>query len=282
MPFPVYWPGSIRSTVAVVAAVLLSALLPAPSMAQDSLPAGFDTSFALADRRARAILFWQQCSATIVRHRASGLFGPTATAPREVHCERTSDGVPVGGVFDVDTGLTRVRRLMLVRLDGGRPTYSDPIDTARVLREITMEQRVAREIGPAWKRQSRYFLVVPVRDTSGVTEGWVIPVSSQGGRTVVTGGDMGFISDAAGRLSRIADRSATWKLATVSAEGPVAIASGEALVPTVSELVIARAIGERGREVTVTTASGTSTLIAEFDPATRSAQRWRHTPAARR
>ena len=64
----------------------------------DALPAGVREAFADADQRARTIAYWYQCVGTIARLRADGTFGPATAAPRLIYCERTSDGIPIGGV----------------------------------------------------------------------------------------------------------------------------------------------------------------------------------------
>src|SRR6476661_668088 len=102
-----------RETASRPASVAPPETRPAPK--GDGMPTGFASAFAAADARARAVVYWQQCSATVLRLRAAGAFGAVARAPRSVHCERTDDGVPVGGVFDIDTGYTKARRVTLVR-----------------------------------------------------------------------------------------------------------------------------------------------------------------------
>lgn len=230
------------------------------------MPPGFTARFTTADTRARAVLYWQQCTTTILRLRASGTFGPAARAPRLVHCERTAEGEPVGGVFDVDSTYAKARRLMLVRLDGTRPRYTSDADTVRIAQAARLVRDVTREISAATRRQARPFTVVPVLPGDGTMEAWVIPLSAQGGRTAVQGGDIAMVRGAAGALTRIIDRSITWKVITLPASGAVRIMSAEREIPAVSELAIARGLAERGREVSITTTVSTSALLPGADP----------------
>ena len=218
-----------------------------PVPASDGMPAGFGVAFAAADARARGVLYWQQCAATVLRLRASGTFGTAAVAPHTVYCVRTTDGVPVGGVFDIDTGYARARRLTLVRLDGARPRYTGRIDTVRVAQEARFVRDVTREIAPVWRQQRRLFTVVPLLQNEGTLEGWVMPVSAQGGRTAVLGGDVALVRAANGSLRRIVDRSATWTLITIPATGPVQLRSAERDVAAVSDLALARSALEARR-----------------------------------
>ena len=247
-----------------------------PPKPVDPMPAGFRPAFATADARARAIVFNQQCESTVLRLRTSARFGAVATAPRRVYCERTADGVPVGGVFDIDTGFTRARRVMMVRLDSTRPRYMGAVDTARVARMARLERDVDRLIGPAWRRLSRPYSVVPLVKEGGSLEAWVLPLSARGGLTAVVGGDMGFDRGADGKPVKTVDRTATWKLVTIPATGAVTLASAEAEVAAVSDLVVARSLADQGRTVTVTTTAAKSELKQERDPTTGSPFTWVH------
>lgn len=259
----------------------------APRLDERGLPVGFAESFAAADARARAVVFWQQCSSNVLRLRAGGTFGAAARAPRNVHCERTADGVPVGGVFDTDTGFTTARRLILVRLDGSRPRYTEIVDTQRVAqaarlvrdvtRELTRDAAKANAALPAARRVTRPFTVVPVVSPYGVLEAWAIPVSTQGARTAVQGGDIAVVRAAGGALQRIVDHSATWKVITIPAAGAIRVTSSERETAAVSDIAIARAYTELGRDVTLVTAVATSRLLPGVD-VTGSRFRWQHTP----
>jgi hypothetical protein len=187
----------------------------------------------------------------------------------------------VGGVFDVDSAFTRARRVTLIRLDGDRARYTAPIDTARVAREAGIERDVSKQLAAPWKKLGRACMVVPYTRHDGVTEGWVIPFAVQGGRTIVMGGDEAYTRDAAGGLVRIVDHSASFKFAAMAASGPVTLLSDQPLVPTVSELVMARSVALRGREVSVTTAGTVSALVSGADP-NGSPFRWQHQPKSTR
>lgn len=246
----------------------------APPPPVDGMPAGFGAAFTMADARARAVLYYQQCSATIVRLRASGSLGATASAPRTVYCERNADGLPLGGVFDIDTGYTRARRLTMIRLDGARARYTGAIDTVRVAQAARLVRDITREIAAVVRRTGRSYSVVPLTQADGTIEGWVIPVSTRA-RTAILGGDMAFVRDAAGTLRRIADRTATWKLITVPVTGLVRLTSAERDVAAVSDLAAARSLAERGRDVIVATTIAKSALVPGLDPS-GSRFRWEH------
>lgn len=248
----------------------------APPKPVDPMPAGFRPAFATADARARSIVFSQQCESTVLRLRAAARFGAVATAPRRVHCERTADGIPVGGVFDIDTAFTRARRVMLVRLDDTRPRYMSAVDTVRIARMARLERDVDRLIGPAWRRLNRPYSVVPLVKEDGSLEAWVLPLSARGGLSAVLGGDIGFDRGADGKPVKTVDRTPTWKLVTIPATGVVTLTSGEAEVAAVSDLVVARSLGDQGRTVTVITTVAKSELLQERDPATGSPFSWKH------
>ena len=150
----------------------------------------------------------------------------------------------------------------------------------RVAQEARFVRDVTREIAPAWRRQRRLFTVVPLSPNEGTLEGWVMPVSAQGGRTAVLGGDVALVRAANGSLRRIVDRSATWTLITIPATGPVQLRSAERDVAAVSDLALARSVAERGREVTVTTSAAKSALVQGLDT-NGSRFRWEHTRAPR-
>ncbi len=246
-----------------------------PPPSADGMPAGFGAAFTAADTRARAVLYYQQCSANVVRLRAAGTFGAPRTAPRTVYCERNADGLPLGGVFDIDTGYTKARRLIMIRLDGTRPRYTGAIDTARVAQGARLVRDVTREIASAARRQGRTYFVAPVVQADGTLEGWAIPQTTRGARTAVIGGDMAFVRESGAALRKVVDRGATWKLIALPSAGAVRLASAERDVAAVTELALARTLAERGRDVMVTTAVATSALVAGRD-ASGSRYRWEH------
>lgn len=251
-----------------------------PAVTTDGLPAGFAEQFALADARARAITYWLQCTATVARLRAQGTFGPAARAPRAIVCERTADGVPVGGVYDVDSAFTLIRRLQVVRLDGARPRFTEPLDTAQMLRGAKLARDVSRLVSPAWKRRNRPFSTVPIALSDGRVEAWVLPRPSRA-RSYVSGGDMGYTLAATGTPELVEDRSATWTQLNLAPTGPLRIYSSVRDVAAVADLVTARYQTELGRAVVVSTPVVESTLVPGLDPATGARLVWKHTPVRR-
>ncbi len=247
-----------------------------PMPTANGMPTGFGVTFAAADARARAAVFQMQCAATVPRLRANGSFGAPASAPRNVYCERNADGVPLAGVFDIDTGYSRARRLIMIRLDGARPRYTGAIDTTRVALVARLVRDITRDVSPAWRRLARPFTVVPLPQSDGTVEGWVIPLSTRAGREVL-GGDVAFVRGADGRVQRTVDRSASWKLITVPRGGMVSLSSAEREVATVADLVTARSLAERGRDVSVTTTIARSALVPGLDPS-GSRFHWEHAP----
>lgn len=245
--------------------------------ARDALPAGFADAFAAADTRARTIAYWYQCVSTIARLRAGGTFGPAAAAPRLIYCERTADGIPIGGVYDVDATARTVRRFTTVRLDGTRPRFTGAIDTARVAWEAKLVMDVTKAITPAWSKAGHPFSVVPVPVAGGPLEGWVIPRATKA-RHLVTGGEVGFTRNDDGSVRRTVDHTVTWTQVPLPASGMITLRSAERSVPAVPDLVTARFYAELGREVTVSTTTMTSTLVAGLDPATGARIVWRHAP----
>ncbi|MEY4957778.1 MAG: hypothetical protein RL409_2035, partial [Gemmatimonadota bacterium] len=254
----------------------------AGSASADALPPGFREAFAESDSRARTIAYWYQCVGTIARLRAGGTFGPAAAAPRIIYCERTSDGVPIGGVYDIDPAFRAVRRFSTVRLDGTRPRYTGPIDTARVAMEAKLVNDVTRAITPAWTKLGRPFSVVPVPLPGGAMEAWAIPRATKA-RTLVTGGDVAYARNTDGTVRRIVDHTGTWTQVPLAAAGALVVRSAERDVAAVTDLVTARYHADLGREVTVQTTTMSSTLVSGLDPATGARVVWRHVakPSAR-
>ncbi len=245
----------------------------------DGLPAGFREAFTDADSRARTIVYWYQCVGTVARLRAGGTFGPAAAAPRLIFCERTADGVPIGGVYDVDAPFTTVRRLSTVRLDGARPRYTGAIDTARVATEAKLVADVSRAITPTWTKLGRPFSVVPVPMSDGSMEAWAIPRATKA-RHVVTGGDVAYVRRADGSMHRTVDHTSSWTLLPIAAAGALIMSSAGGDVAAVADLVTARYLTDLGREITVQTATVSSMLVPGIDPATGARVLWRHVPIA--
>jgi hypothetical protein len=247
-----------------------------PASAADGLSPAFHDAFAKADARARAITYWMQCVATVARLRAGGTFGAAAGAPKALYCERTGDGIPVGGVYDIDSGYRVVRRLSVVRLDGARARYTDALDTARLARGAKLARDVSRIVTPAWTRKGHPFSVVPivVNDT---VEAWVMPRPTKT-RSFVTGGDIGYAIGADGTPVLLEDRTTTWTQLTLPATGALTIYSSVKDVAAVADLVTARYQHDLAREVTVSTPAATSTLVAGLDSATGARVVWKHTP----
>jgi hypothetical protein len=247
---------------------------PETPAASDGLPDGFRTAFAAADARARAITYWTQCVATVARMRASGGFGAPGNAPRAYYCERTNEGVPVGGVFDIDSGFRAVRRLTVVRLDGSRPRYSEPLDTTRIAQSAKLVREVTRAVTPVWGRKNRPFTVVPVQ-IAGSAEAWVMPRASKA-RSFVTGGDVGYASNADGSLRILEDRTATWTQLALPPSGPFTVYSSVRDIAAVADLVTARFYTDLGRTVEVSTPVAVSALVAGLDSATGARVVWSH------
>ncbi|WP_461413990.1 hypothetical protein [Gemmatimonas sp.] len=249
----------------------------APATAADGLPAAFHEPFAAADVRARAVSYWMQCTPTVARLRAQGTFGPAARAPRAIVCLRTADGVPVGGVYEVDSAFTAIRRLQLVRLDGARPRFTEPLDTARLTHSVKLARDVSALVAPAWKRRNRPFSVVPFMPANDSLEAWVIPRATKA-RSYIAGGDVGYARGANGTPALMVDRTATWTQLNLAASGPLRIYSSVREVAAVSDLATARYYTELGRTVTVSTPLVESTLVPGLDPATGARLVWKHTP----
>jgi len=254
----------------------------APAAATDGLPATLRDAFIADDARARTISFWLQCTPTVARLRAEGAFGPAARAPRAIVCQRTADGVPVGGVYDVDSAFTSARRLQMIRLDGARPKYTEAVDTAGILRAAKLARDVSVLVSPAWKKRARPFNVVPVLAANGAAEAWVIPRATKA-RSYVTGGDMGYTAPASGSgaPTLIVDRSATWTQLNLAPTGPLRIYSSVRDIAAVTDLATARFHAELGRTVTVSTPALESTLVSGLDAATGARLVWKHTPVKR-
>lgn len=264
--------GASKETVSPVKALPPDA---APPVVNDGLPTGFKDAFAAADARARAIVYHQECTATVTRLRGTGTFGAAATAPKTVFCERTADGVPIGGVFDIDSAFSKPRRLTVVRLDGARPRYTDALDTARIAVQAKLVRDINRDISAGWKLLKRPFFISPIVAPNGAVEAWAMPLATKA-KSTVTGGEIGFVRAETGGLTRTVDHLATWKLVAIPATGPIKLVSAERDVAAVADLAAARALADLGRTVTVNTTAVTSTLVAGLDPATGARKVWEH------
>lgn len=251
----------------------------APPRADDGLSVAFHDAFAVADTRARAVAFWMQCVPTIARLRASGTFGAAARAPRGVYCLRTTDGVPIGGVYDVDSSFTALRRVQFVRLND-RARHSEPLDTAHLLRAVQLARTVSAQIAPAWKTRNRPYTVVPMILAEQRLEAWVIPRATKA-RSIVTGGDMGFSATTTGAPQLLEDRSTTWTQLNLAPSGPLRLYSSTREVPAVTDLATARYYTDLGRAVTVSTPAAVSTLVPGLDPGTGARVTWKHSPVTR-
>lgn len=252
----------------------------APSTPTDAFPAGFRAAFADADARARAIVYGLQCTSNVARLRASGTFGAAASAPRAIFCERSNDGVPLGGVYDIDSTFRTVRRLAVVRLDGGgRVRFTDPLDTARLARGAKLARDVNALVGPAWRRRNRPFTVMPIV-ANGRVESWVIPRATRA-RAFVTGGDVGYAIGTEGAPTVIEDRTTTWTQLNLPANGPLVIYSSVKDVAAVADLVTARWYTDQGRSVSVSTPVAVSALVAGLDSTTGGRVVWEHNPVRR-
>jgi hypothetical protein len=240
-----------------------------PSTDIAGMPRGFGAEFAMADARARRVLYHQQCAAAVPTLRARGKFGTAASAPRAVYCARTADGIPLGGVYDIDSGYTKARRLTVIRLDGAQPRWTQPIDTARVAKTALLSRDAARAVTTERRGKNRPFTVLPLYADSGAIEAWVMPRAAKG---VVIGGDIGVAES-----GRVADRTSTWRAMTIPTAGVVTIRSAESGVAAVSDLVVARMLAERGRDVVVVTSVATSALVPGQD-ASGSRFTWQHAP----
>lgn len=253
---------------------------PVPAVDSAGLPAEFYAAFRAADTRARAITYWLQCVPTIAQLRASGRFGAGSAAPRMIYCARAADGVPIGGVYDIDSTYRTVRRLMLVRLDGARPRYTDSVDTARVAREAHLARDVNKSISAAWRTKNRPFSAIPFSTPDGVLEVWVIPRANKA-RSYVTGGDVGYTRATDGTPQPFEDRSTTWTQLNLTASGPLRVFSSTRAVPAVADLVTARFQTELGRSVVVSTPLAESALVTGLDPETGARVVWKHTAVRR-
>ena len=243
----------------------------------DTLPPGFRDAFAANDSRARAIAYWLQCVPTIARLRAAGRFGPAASAPRLIHCERLPSGIPIGGVFDIDSSFTRVQRLQLVRLDGDRGAFSDAVDTLRLAQEAHLARDVTVALAADLRRTGRPFSAIPIARPDGPSEVWAMPRANRA-RMIVTGGERAFVRNEDGTLRLRVDRSATWSQVPLPVDGPLQLQSAADTVPGVGDLAPARYQAEFGRVVTVRTRLVESRLVPGLDPATGARVVWEHVP----
>jgi hypothetical protein len=177
-------------------------------------------------------------------------------------------------MFDADSAFTAMSRLRFVRLDGERPDWSGPVDSASVLASVGLAQVVTAQLDGPWRRQHRPFSAVPIVLGDREVEVWVVPRANRG-RMLVIGGDMGFAPTASGAPRVLADRSASWTQVPLPLDSPIVIPSASP-VPAVADLVTARYQAELGRVVVVCSGSVESRLVPGLDPATGARVVWEH------
>lgn len=176
----------------------------------------------------------------------------------------------------MDSAFRTIRRLQLVRLDGARPRFSEPLDTARVALAAKLARDVTASVTAEWKRRGRPFSVVPITGPDGQPEAWVVPRATKA-RSYVSGGDAGYSVGANRAPTVIADRTSTWTQLNVAPTGALRIYSSVRDVAAVSDLATARYHAELGRTVTVSTPTVESTLVPGLDPVTGARLVWKHT-----
>ena len=227
-----------------------------------ALAASHSAAFDHADRRARTVIQQIRCAQRVARLRQQGLFGPADSLGRRGQCT-TVDGGQIGIFFDADTLFGTAARLVAVDLGTSTRRFA-PLDTAAVL-AVARAARTAQLRGMAdYQRVERQFAPVAFRFGGDSIEVWLLPAAILSPPPLTVGGERGYVFSPDGRtVAREIDQFDALRAIALPDTGMVRIASNELVVPTLSELLIANLLHERGRQVAIDTQRMTSSLVGD-------------------
>ena len=217
------------------------------------------TAFDRADRRARAAIGQIRCAQRVSRLRRSGAFGPLDSLGGRAQCAVVSDRY-IGVFFDSDTLFGSVSRMAAVDLETSA-LHSAALDTAGIL-AVARAARTAQLRGSDMFRSAeRQYAPVAFHLGSDSIEVWLLPAAVLAGAPLTVGGERGYVFTGDGRqIAREVDHFDSMRTLTVPDTGIVRIPRREETVPTITELMVANILHDRGRRVWIDMQSETATL----------------------
>jgi len=205
--------------------------------------------FDRADRRSRQIIWTMQNAQRTAAARQQGLFGPVDSIGRRGQILLIQNR-PVGVFFDADTLFAQATKVSAVDLQA-QSRFLGALDTASLL-AVSRAVRTAQVRGAsAFRDASRQYTPVAIRFEEDTIEVWLVPVTSiLQGPSISVGGEVGFVFSPDGRnVIREINDFGKYRLVTQPESGPVHIQSGEQMIPTLTEMLVANGLKRSGRDI---------------------------------
>jgi hypothetical protein len=238
-----------------------------PLRAQSTVPPERLAKFDRGDRLSRALLSTLRCGGAVSSARAAGVFGPVDSLGHVGQCP-VIEGRRVGIFFDADSLFTHVTRMSAVDVQT-RSRRQAPLDTTAVLAVARAELAGQLRGIKAYEDAGRPYVPVAFRFDGDSIEVWMLPAALLMGQSLSVGGERGYEFTPDGRtLVREIDAFADFRPLTLPDTGTVYIHSRGGDVPTLSEFLIANALNQQGRMVSIILPWGQSTLVGRGAQAT--------------
>lgn len=216
-------------------------------------------AFDRGDRLSRALLSTARCAGGVSQFRAEGTFGPVDSLGANGQCIAVN-GKWVGVFFDADSSFTHATRFSAVDF-ATRSRRTAPLDTSAVL-AVARAELSAQLLGmKAYADANRQYTPMAFRFDGDSIEVWMIPAAVLTGQPVSVGGERGYHYTPDGRtLVREMDSFADFRQVTLPDSGVVVLRSTGTDVPTLTEFLLANALNDTGRTVSIILPWGQSTL----------------------
>ncbi len=251
---------SIRWCLAVLTAVVVAT--PASSHAQAvSAIQSRARTFDRLDRTSRSLIAKLSCARGTAQSRSRGLFGPLDSLGGRGMCI-VRNGRVLGLFLGTDSAMSRALTLRVVDLANAvRDTA--PVDTGAILAEARAASHATLRGHPQFEREQRQYAPFSIRSDGDSIEVWLLPATLLLGQVPTSlGGERGFIfSPDARTLVREIDAFDRFRTITPPLTGPVDLQSLETDLPLLSELLAMTRLHERGRIVSLSTKTYTSSLV---------------------
>jgi hypothetical protein len=243
----------------VVSADLVLGGAPARAQVDQAARTAAAQQFDRADRESRALIDTFRCARMVGDARQRGLFGPIDSLGHRGGCA-VVNGQFVGVFLDADSQFTRATRFAAVDLAMHRRRTA-PVDTAATLGVARAEETAMLKGTGVYEKADRAYAPMAFRFDGDSVEVWLIPVSDLTGDPFTLGGEHGYVFSPDGRtLAREVDAFAEFRPLAVPDSGMIHIASRAAMVPGLSELMLANALNAMGRQVTIDMQRQSATL----------------------
>ena len=163
-----------------------------------------------------------------------------------------------GVILTADTTLTRVTKFNVVDF-GTRQLYRGPVDTAAVLNLLRAQDAATERGYAAYEKAQRQFTPLAFRTDGDSIWAWLIPITPT--PSPMLGGERGELYTPDGRTRvREVDGFAWYRAFAIPDTGTVVIVSKGDSLPTMTEMMAAKALNEAGRTVRIDTKARSSTL----------------------